>query len=445
MSSLLTNHIFAADPSAHVFEDRLYLYVSYDEPYTNSYDTMSCYHTLSTSDLVHWVDHGRILHLDQVDWAISHMWAIDANYWQGRYYLVFCAIDKVTSTFKTGLAVSDRPEGPFTNLGTINGVDWGQDPSLFIDGDTPYLVWGGRGAILIGELNQDLRSIKTETIHNLSEQVNGYEGPFLHKANGLYYLTYPALDSEKWPQRMCHAVARHPLGPYQDRGIYIDEYPGHSGTIHGSVVEFRGEWLAFYHSGWVSGTQTARSLMMDRLSYARDGRIDPIIPAESIIAREMPGATRIQVVLDAASVAGSGGKLHGTRAITGAEAHAQGASGHGYVTGLVQQEYGVSALFQVGMPREYEIWVRYRSNAPHHARVVAGRHLFYDGNQNQSYEQYINRGTLFESTDGRWVDVMIGFKHFEFGDHEIRISNSHNLPAGQTGIEIDCFRILPLG
>ena len=445
MSSLLTNHIFAADPSAHVFNDRLYLYVSYDEPYNNSYDTMNCYHSMSTSDLVNWVDHGRILQLDQVDWAISHMWAIDANYWQGRYYLVFCAIERESSTFKTGLAVSDRPEGPFTNLGIIQGVEWGQDPSLFIDGNSAYLVWGGRGAILIGELNNDLRSIKPETIRNLSDQIGGYEGPFLHKANGKYYLTYPALDNEKWPQRMCHAVADQALGPYKDLGVYIDEYPGNSGTIHGSVVEFKGEWLAFYHSGWVSGTQTARSLMMDRLSYARNGSIEPIVPAESIIGREIPGGTYISVVLDAAAAPGAGGRLHGTKAVTGISAVAEGATGHGYVTGLVQQEYGVSVLFQVGLAREYEILVRYRSWEPHHGRVVAGRHLFYDGNQNQSYEQYINRGTLFPSTDGQWVDFRIGLKHFEFGDHQIRLSNSHNLGLGQRGLEIDSFTLLPLG
>jgi hypothetical protein len=440
MSSLLTNHIFAADPSAHVFGDRLYLYVSYDEPYTNSYDTMSCYHSLSTSDLVNWVDHGRILHLDQVDWAVSHMWAIDANYWQGKYYLVFCAIERESSTFKTGLAVSDRPEGPFTNLGTIAGVEWGQDPSLFIDGDVPYLVWGGRGAILIGELSHDLRSIKTETIHNLSDQIGGYEGPFMHKRNDLYYLTYPALDNEKWPQRMCHAVASSPLGPYKDLGVFIDEYPGNSGTIHGSVVQFKGQWLAFYHSGWVSGTQTARSLMMDRIEYLPDGRISQVVPAESIIAREVPGSTHTLVVLDAAAAQSAGGRLFGTSVAVG-----QASTGHGFVTGLTQQEFGVSVLLQVGLPREYEVWVRYRSHAAHVARVIAGRHLFYDGNQNQSYDQYINRGTLFESTDGIWTDLLIGSHFFEFGDHLIRFSNSHNLGAGQRGLEVDSFTLVPLG
>jgi hypothetical protein len=442
MASLLTDHIFAADPSAHVFNDRVYVYVSYDEPYTNSYDTMACYHALSSDNLVDWIDHGRILHLDQVDWAISHMWAIDANFWQGKYYLVFCAIDKVTSTFKTGLAVSDRPEGPFTNLGTIDGVEWGQDPSLFIDGNTPYLVWGARGSILIGELNADLRSIKTETVLNLSDQVGGYEGPFLHKYSGRYYLTYPALDNEAWPQRMCHAVADTPLGPYEDLGVFIGEYPGNSGTIHGSVFEFKDKWFAFYHSAWVSGSQSCRSLMLDELHYSDDGHILEITPSESTLGRTTPTESAIEVHLDAAVSNRSGGR-HFEATVNLDHEHSSGSTGAGYLSGMVQQEYGFSALLQVGVPREYEIWLRYRSDTEHVARVVAGRHLFYDGNQNQSYDQYINRGTVFASTGGDWVEILIGTKHFEFGDHQIRFSNSHNLPADQRGIEVDRFRLIP--
>ena len=441
MSSLLTDHIFAADPSAHVFDGRVYVYVSYDEPYTNSYDTMSCYHALSSDNLVDWVDHGRILHLDQVDWAISHMWAIDANYWLGKYYLVFCAIDRETSTFKTGIAVSDRPEGPFTNLGKIDGVEWGQDPSLFIDDQTPYLVWGARGSILIGELNQDLMSIKSETIRDLSEQVGGYEGPFLHKYEGKYYLTYPALDNEVWPQRMCHAVAPTPLGPYTDLGVFIDAYPGNSGTIHGSVVEFKGKWYSFYHSAWVSGSQSCRSLMLDEIHYDSAGRILPIVPSESRAGRDVPSAGKIEVHLDAAVADRNGGRLF-EAAVVFDQRHESGATGAGYLAGMTKQEFGFSTMLQVGVPREYELWLRYRSDEEHVARVIAGRHLFYDGNQNQSYDQYINRGTVFPSSGGEWTEILIGSKHFEFGDHLIRFSNSHNLAAGSRGIEVDRVRLI---
>ena len=449
MSSLINNTIFAADPSAHVFNDRLYLYVSYDEPYTNSYDSMQCYHVVSTDDLVNWVDHGRVLHLDQVEWAISHMWAIDCNFFKGKYYLTFCAFDRETSTFRTGLAVSDRPEGPFSDTGPIQGVEWGQDPSLFIDDDgKPYLIWGAKGSILLGELNDDLRSIKTETIRNISEQVGGYEGPFLHKHDGRYYLTYPALDNEQWPQRMCHAVSESPLGPFRDLGVYIDEYPGNSGTIHGSVVKFRDKWLAFYHSGWVSGTQTARSLMMDELHYNADGSIAKIVPTASASGLSEIDGLNWTVVLDAASAIGAGGRIYGAHVVPSDAKHLgenpDGSTGAGYVTGLVQQEYGVSVLFQVGPAREYEVSIRYRSTEARNGRVLAGRHLFYDGNQNQSYEQYVNRGTPFPSTNGEWKEIVIGATLFQPGEYQVRLSHSHNLPAGSTSLDVDCFIFRPV-
>jgi len=449
LSSLINNLIFAADPSAHVFNDRLYLYVSYDEPYTNSYDSMQCYHVVSTDDLVNWVDHGRVLHLDQVEWAISHMWAIDCNFYQGKYYLTFCAFDRESSTFQTGLAVSDRPEGPFSDLGPIKGVEWGQDPSLFIDDDgKPYLIWGAKGSILLGELNADLRSIKTETVRNISEQVGGYEGPFLHKHDGRYYLTYPALDNEEWPQRMCHAVADSPLGPYADLGVYIDEYPGNSGTIHGSVVKFRNEWLAFYHSGWVSGTQTSRSLMMDRLNYTEDGSIQRITPTESSQGRGEIDDLNWTIVLDAAAALGAGGRLYGTQVVNSDPKHLgrnpDGSTGAGYVKGLVQQEYGVSVLLQIGPAREYEVWLRYRSTEARNGRVLAGRHLFYDGNQNQSYEQYVNRGTAFPSTEGHWREILIGSTVFQPGEYQVRLSHSHNLLEGASSLDVDCFIFRPV-
>jgi hypothetical protein len=121
-----------------------------------------------------------------------------------------------------------------------------------------------------------------------------------------------------------------------------------------------------------------------------------------------------------------------------------GSSGAGYVTGLNRQEFGLSVLLQVGPAREYEVWLRYRSAEDGNGRVLAGRHLFYDGNQNQSYEQYINRGTAFPSTDGKWQDILIGTHRFEPGEYQVRISQSHTLAEGHAGMEIDRFVFVPV-
>jgi hypothetical protein len=359
------------------------------------------------------------------------MWAIDANYFNGKYYLTFCAIEKNTGTFKTGLAVSDRPEGPFTDIGFIDGVEWGQDPAFFIDDDnTPYLIWGGRGSILIAQLNEDLLSVKSETITNISEQINGYEGPFLHKYQGTYYLTYPALDGEEWPQRMSHATAENIFGPYTARGIYIDQYEGHSGTIHGSVVQFKEQWLAFYHSGWVSGTETSRSLMMDQIEYDVAGNIKKVSPSESLAGRAVADGKNWKVQLRAASAVGNGGKLFNTR-VEG-----------NVVTGFISQESGLRVLFQNGKPQQYRLTITYRSKTDRTARVLAGTHLFYHGVQNQTYEQYINRGTCFPSTQSEWQEIEIGVRHYNPGEYLIRLSNSHN--DSPDDFEVAYFNLYPV-
>jgi hypothetical protein len=301
-----------------------------------------------------------------------------------------------------------------------------------VDGNTPYLVWGGRGEILIAELSDDLLSVKPESIRNLSHDLGGYEGPFLHKYNEKYYLTFPALDNEKWPQRMCYGIADSPLGPYKNMGAYIDVYEGNSGTIHGSCVEFRGQWYAFYHSAWGSGKATSRSLMIDKLTYLEDGKILPIIPSKT---GAVAGENSFEIQLDAAA-----GKLWETKTSVDSSDY----TGHGFVTGFNQQERGFSVVADFGKQLTYQVLVRYRNTGEDfHARMLFGNHLFYDGNQNQSYEQYIRRGSVFPATQG-WTELQIGEIHVLPGQYQIRLSASLNLEPRQVGFEVDQVILKPI-
>jgi hypothetical protein len=238
---------------------------------------------------------------------------------------------------------------------------------------------------------------------------------------------------------MSYATAKNPLGPYAYRGIFIPEYEGNSGTIHGSVVEFQGKWLAFYHSAWVSGLATSRSLMMSEITYEEDGSIAPLK-----LDKKIDGAITInsRQILDVSVASKAGGRLFGVQVSTDCSDF----TGAGFVTGLTRQEFGVSVLSQIGLPGKYEIAVRYRSeDKPWNGRVVAGKHLFYDGNQNQDYDQYINRGTIFPPTEGKWSELVIGQVELPSGDHQIRISASHTLEPGVSGIEIDYFSVRQIG
>lgn len=355
--------VFAADPSAHVWpgDDRLWIYASHDQPGTNTHDTMVSYHVFSSSDLVNWTDYGPVLHLEDVKWAISHLWAIDAVLWKGLYHLVFCAVERESGLFKTGLATSPRPQGPFTDIGYIAGIEVGQDPALFVDDDgIPYLFWGQGGSCSGCRLSDDLLRAIPGTTTELTEQLTWvFEGPWVHKYRGKYYLSYPGLKNGRWPETMFYATADHPLGPYRFRGEYIPFFEKQAGTNHGSIVEFKGRWYAFHHSMWQTGLSECRSLMCDNLDYEPDGAIRPIKPeAEGVAAPgHSPGPSRVRIQLDAACAPLARGRFHDVRVA----AAFPGYLGPGYVTGFERRYSGVTVMLQSGRETSGRLTVRYLS------------------------------------------------------------------------------------
>ncbi len=357
--------VFSADPSAHVWEhdkNRIWVYTSHDEVMSNTHDSMSSYHVFSSEDMVQWTDYGCVLHLDDVKWAISNMWAIDAVYRHGMYYLIFCALEGATGMYRTGVAVSKNPQGPFEDRGFIEGVEWGQDPAVFVDDDdTPYLFWGLGGECFAVELTDDLMHIKPETKVDLTAQLTWvFEGPFVHKYNGTYYLTYPGLYENAWPERMYYATADKPLGPYEFRGEYIPLYKGHSGTNHGSVVEFKGKWYAFHHSAWMSGISESRCLMCDYVAYDEAGNILPIYPTEQGVHStedEQDYSSKVTLWLDAAGAPKMCGKLSGVTVGT----QLAGYTGDGYVENFAGRYYGFTVMAQASVAYKAKLKVRYQA------------------------------------------------------------------------------------
>ncbi len=356
--------VFSADPSAHVWDDpnTLWIYASNDEPYTNSHDTMQSYHVFSTQNMVDWTDWGCVLPLENVSWAVSNMWAIDAAYRNGTYYLIYCACEEASGEFKTGVATSKHPQGPFTDQGYIEGVEKGQDPALFVDDDgTPYLFWGSCSTCFGCQLTDDLMHAVPGTFVDLTEQLTWvFEGPFVHKYNGKYYLTYPGLENKQWPEQMFYAVADKPLGPYTFRGKYIPLFEGHSGTNHGSVAEFKGQWYAFHHTAKCSGISESRSLMCDYLQYDQNGDILPIISDPKGVHStedEDRYETKVTVRLDAAGAPRMRGKLSGTKVGTAIT----GYTGDGYVEGFARHYFGVTVMAQASREYECDLLIRYQA------------------------------------------------------------------------------------
>jgi beta-xylosidase len=300
------NTIYTADPSAHVWGDgRLYIYASQDKEPAFGCDMMDGYHVFSTDDMVNWTDHGQILEAADVPWdepivmdentgrVGTFMWAPDCAYKDGKYYFYFPHPSSApwNDTWKIGIAVSDSPASGFKILPhTLKGLpDKGEiDPCVFIDDDgQAYFYYGGGARCFGARLKDNMTEIDGE-LRRMEGLADFHEAAWIHKKNGLYYMSYS--DNHNSPayggNRLRYATSSSPLGPWTSRGIYLD--PTNCDTSHGSIVEYKGQWWAFYHNSDLSLANTGRargnlrSICVDKLYHNADGTIRKIEQTRNI-------------------------------------------------------------------------------------------------------------------------------------------------------------------
>lgn len=276
--------MYTADPSAHVWQDgRLYVYPSHDIAPPRGCDLMDQYHVFSTDDMVNWVDHGEILSSKDVDWGREEggfMWAPDCAFKDGTYYFYFPhpSGTEWNKTWKIGVATSKYPAKDFVVQGYIKGLESMIDPCVFVDDDgQAYFYYGGGGKCQGGKLKDNMMEIDGE-LKPMEGLQDFHEATWVHKYEGVYYLSYSdnhdennSKDGIKGDNRMRYATSDSPLGPWKYQGIYMK--PTDSYTNHGSIVEYKGKWYAFYHNSALSNHDWLRSICVDRLYYKRDGTI----------------------------------------------------------------------------------------------------------------------------------------------------------------------------
>ena len=292
----IITHKYSADPNAFVWNDRLYVMCSHDTTGQDGFE-MHDYILLSTDDLVNWTDHGDVFRGGKdVKWCWN-LYAPGVAVKNGKVYLYY-----PNSGGPIGVAVADRPEGPYTDpLGKplisyeMPGCDsaWVFDPAAFVDDDGQgYLYFGGNGGTMarVIRLNGDMTSAqfpaKTLTAAKDgkdSEMPAFFEASFLHKHNGKYYFSYSA----NFPDRgasIDYAMGDSPLGPFEWKGAMLPNFPDNDwNNNHQSVVEFRGKSYIFYHSRLLTNRQGhgnvfERSVGLDELTYNADGTIVPVVP-----------------------------------------------------------------------------------------------------------------------------------------------------------------------
>lgn len=321
ISQPLVTHIYTADPSAHVFNGKIYIYPSHDvnagtpENDMGDHFDMRDYHILSMDKIGGKVtDHGVALDKKDVPWVGRQMWAPDAAYANGTYYLYFPAKDK-DDVFRIGVATSKSPTGPFKAKPEPIKGSYSIDPAVFQDTDgTFYMyfggIWGGqlqRWATGTYEpdgsktdLNNDEAPAIGPRVARMSKNMLEFDGPvteisildkegkpllgkdhdrrffeaaWMHKYNGKYYFSYSTGDTHF----IAYATGDSPTGPFTYQGVILKPVIGW--TNHHSIVEFKGKWYLFYHDSMLSGGKThLRSVKMTELKHLPDGTIETISP-----------------------------------------------------------------------------------------------------------------------------------------------------------------------
>jgi len=262
---------FHADPSARVFNGKLYIYPSHDAPGARNWKGMVDWHVFSTDDMVKWTDHGVAFGLKDISWADTEAWAPDCIERNGKYYFYFPAGGQI------GVAVSDSPTGPFKDAighplvkkGEA-GIRYMIDPHIFIDDNgQAYLYVGGGRQLGVVKLKRDM--ITPDGPIQILEMPKFYEGVWIHKYNGNYYASYPIRPPGHDANVMVYSMAKNPLGLWEYKGEILDN---HSHNVHCSITQFKGQWYLFYH---VEGpSRWERRVCVEPLFYYPDGTIKPI-------------------------------------------------------------------------------------------------------------------------------------------------------------------------
>lgn len=324
ISQPLVSHIYTADPSAHVFNGKIYIYPSHDVDAGEAFDdlgshfAMEDYHVISMNSInSEAIDNGVALHVNDVAWAEQQMWAPDANEKDGTYYLFFPA-KAYDGIFRIGVATSSSPTGPFTAQSEAIKDSFSIDPAVFKDDDGSYYMyfgglWGGQlqrwragtfnadqpdspsaflpqdnePALLpyVARMADDLLEFAEKPVAIEIVDENGalllagdkerrfFEAAWMHKYKGKYYFSYSTGDTHF----ICYAIGDNPYGPFTYAGRILNPVVGW--TSHHSICAVDDKWYLFYHDSSLSkGITHLRSIKVAEITYRPDGTIETLNP-----------------------------------------------------------------------------------------------------------------------------------------------------------------------
>jgi beta-xylosidase len=274
---------YSTDPSAIVYHDTVFLYTGHDEAAAGEqkyvmHDWLSFYST----DMVRWTELKPTLRATDFKWAADNAWASQVIERDGKFYWYVAVKHKTIPGSSIGVAVSDRPDGPFRDARgsalitndmttTIQSDMDDIDPTILIDDDGQAYIFWGHGLCYYAKLKKNM--IELDGPIHIVPLPHFTEGSYIHKRNGWYYLSY----AYGYPEKIGYAMSRNINGPWEFKGI-LNEIAGNCITNSPAILEFKGKSYFIYHNGALPGGGSyRRSVCIDYLSYNPDNTIQRVV------------------------------------------------------------------------------------------------------------------------------------------------------------------------
>lgn len=286
-----------ADPEGIIYGDTYWIYPTWSD----LYEKQTFFDCFSSKDLVNWTKHNSILDTTAVKWAKIAMWAPSVISKNNKYYLFFGANDVHPGEIGgIGVAISDRPEGPYKDLigkplinENVNGAQ-PIDQFVFKDDDnTYYMYYGGWGHCNMVKLNDDFTALVPFDDGELYKEVtpqNYTEGPFMFKKNGKYYFMWSEGGWGGPDYSVAYAIADSPFGPFNRIGKILEEdatvatSAGHHSIMH--VPNSEDYYIVYHRRPLGDNARDHRVTCIDKMTFDEDGFINPVkITFDGVTAR----------------------------------------------------------------------------------------------------------------------------------------------------------------
>lgn len=409
---------YTADPTARVFNNRVYLFPSHDiisptEP-ERKWFCMEDYHMFSSTDLCDWTDHGVILSQEQVPWGNPKgysMWAPDCIEHEGKYYFYFPDGAKPAEGrrggFGVGVAIADNLfMGKFVPqekpIAGINGID----PCVLQASDGNNYIFWGMGGLVGAKLGKDMMSLDGEPVRFQFPGEGLKEGPFAFEYNGNYYLTYPSVFKNGGTEQLDYAMSKNPLGPYEYKGCFMKTHENGCWTNHHSIINFKGQWYLFYHHNDYSPSfDKNRSACIDSLFFNPDGTIQEVKPTLRGV-----GITDARKLVQIDRYSAIGGKAH-------IEYHDTLNYFQGWKTVMPKGGWVKYNRVDPKSASAQNVCIRVKTSAPSILKLELGKYV---ANLN------------IPSTMGKWDEVNIAVKPMPQGVSDLKLTN-----IGAASAEVD--------